>query len=600
MLDVFRKKARIIIYLTAFVFIVGMAIMGIGGLFDRQSTHIGRIAGRKISYQEYMQYLQNTYQNYMAENPEEQPDEQVIQQLNDQTWQQLVQRILFDQEIRRRRIRISDEQVIDKLKNEPPQFIREADIFHQNGSFSQELYLNTLITGIAPNGQPLDLSWLENHIRDQLPYEILLERVRNEVTVTEQEVRDDFIKRNNKGEAKVIFFDPNKIKDVEATEEEIQAYYDENRDDFKRQPSARYDYVRFPMEPSERDMAEEKQTADKVWGEIKRGADFAEMAREFSQDPSNAEQGGDLDFFGRGRMVPEFEEKAFSMEIGEISEPVNTQFGWHIIKVTDKRSGEDGAEEIRASHILFRVEASELTRLEIADKASDFHQSVTKKGINTAAEDFELTVQESGLFEDNAQFIQGLGRFEDLVSFAFDKRVGAVPEIKESPNGDLFVLQLAEKLPERYDELEDVRRRVKSAVEMNKKRELAKEKAAEFYANYEQDEFLAAATREGWEIIEAKNVTADRSIPRIGRVEELNEAILASEEGEFTSLITGERGAYIAHVDKREHPDMDDFEERKDQLLAEMTERERNQHLNDWYQELMEEAKIEDNRHLFF
>lgn len=600
MLDVFRKKAKIIIYLTAFVFIVGMAIMGIGGLFERRTQNVGRIAGKSISYQEYINWLQNTYHNYMAEHPDETPDEQTLQQLNDQTWQQLVQKVLFDREIRRRRIRVTDQDVMDKLRYDPPQFIREAEIFHTNGVFDQQKYLNTLVTGVAPTGEPLDLSWLEHHVRDQLPYELLLEDVKDEVTVTLEDVREDFIARHNRAEAKVIFFDPQKVTDVEVTEEEIVSYYEENIEEFSRAPSARYSYVRFPMEPSDADKEVVRQTANYIYERLMDDEDFAELAAEYSQDPGSAAEGGDLGYFGRGRMVPEFEERAFNMEIGEISEPFQSQFGWHILKLTDIRTAEENEEEVRASHILLRVEPSEMTKLEIREGAEEFLSLVKEAGIDPAADQEQLSVQRSGLFTADAQFIQGVGRFEDLVDFAFANQVGAVPEIIEAMNDDLYVLHLTERLPAGYQELDEVRTRIRSNIESEKKREIAIERAEEFYETHETEEYLSAATQEGWEIIEATNVTVDRSIPRIGRVEELNEAILDTEPGSFTDLITNDRGAYLAHVDEREYPDMDEFEENKDVLHAELKERERNQYLNEWYRDLLEEAEIVDNRHEFF
>ena len=600
MLDIFRKKAKIIIYITAFAFIIGMALMGISGLFDSRPTTVGRIAGRKVSFQEYQQWLQNTYQNYMVENPDQQPDEQTFQRLNDQTWQQVVQKVLFDQEIKRRRIRVTDQLVIDRMKNNPPQFIKEAEIFHTNGVFDSELYLNTLRTGLAPNGQPLDLSWLEYHIRDQLPYELLFEAIRGEVTVTEDDVEEDFINKNNKADVKVIYFDPNKITEVEVTDEEIAAYYESNREEYKRNPSARYDYVRFPIAPSEQDQAEIYQKTSEIFEQLMAGGDFTELAREFSEDPSNAQQGGDLGFFGRGRMVPEFENEAFNLEIGEISKPVKTQFGWHIIKLTDTRVNDENEPEIRASHILLRLEASEATKSEIREKAETFRNSVTRKGIKEAAEEAELTVSATSLFEETAQFIPGIGRYEDLVQFAFARRVNAVPEVKETTNGDLYVLQLAEKLPERFDDLETVRNRIRPTLENEKKRELVKIKAEEFYSSKQPQEFLSSATREGWEIIEAQDITIDRSIPRIGRVDELNEAIMATENGQFTTLIKAERGAYIAFVDNRIYPDKEDFASRKETLMAEMLERKQTEHLNEWYRNLLDNTEIIDNRHLFF
>ncbi len=99
MLEVFRKKAKIIIYITAFVFIVGMAIMGISGLFDqRRATHVGEIAGEKITYQQYSQWFRNQLQSFTQENPDQELDDATVQRINDQTWQQLVQMVLFDQD----------------------------------------------------------------------------------------------------------------------------------------------------------------------------------------------------------------------------------------------------------------------------------------------------------------------------------------------------------------------------------------------------------------------------------------------------------------------------------------------------------------------
>jgi peptidyl-prolyl cis-trans isomerase D len=601
MLDVFRKKAKIIIYITAFVFIVGMAIMGISGLFDqRRDTHVGEIAGEKITYQQYTQWFRNQLQSFTQENPDQELDDATVKRINDQTWQQLVQMVLFDQEVKRRRIRIRDEDVIDKLKNDPPQFIRESELFYTNGRFDREKYLNTLITGLAPNGEPLDLSWLEGHVRDQLPYELLLEQVRQEVQVTEEDAREDFSEKNNKATGKVIHFDQNKVKGVEVSDEEIATHYEENKEDFKKAPGAKYKYVRFEIKPSEQDEAEVAERIISIEERIKTGEDFAELAREYSEDPSNAEKGGDLGFFGRGRMVPEFEERAFNMNVGQVSEPVKTQFGWHIIKVTDTRTNEEGEKEVQASHILLRTEASERTKMEFEDKAREFQRLVKKDGIEPAAEKMEYNVQESGIFEENATFIQGVGRFEDLVEFGFNNRVEAVPEVKEAMNGDFYVLQLAERLPERFDELETVKPRIRTTLERKKKVAEAIRKAHEFQEKYEPSQYLANATREGWEIVEAKDVTIDRSVPGIGKVEELNEAMLAAEDGEFTSVIEGERGAYIALVEERQHPDMEEFEENRDKLIEELKTREQSQHVNEWYRELMEEAEIVDNREMFF
>lgn len=93
-----------------------------------------------------------------------------------------------------------------------------------------------------------------------------------------------------------------------------------------------------------------KKKADEVYDKLKGGANFAQLAKEYSQDAATAANGGDLGFFGKGKMVPAFEEAAFALKVGEYSEPVRTVYGYHIIKVTEKKGN-----EIRASHILIKV-----------------------------------------------------------------------------------------------------------------------------------------------------------------------------------------------------------------------------------------------------
>lgn len=613
MLDIFRKKAKIIIYLTAFVFIVGMAIMGIGGLFDQgRRTNVGKIAGRTVSYQEYLQYFQNTLRNHVQENPDEELDENTVQMLNDQTWQQLVQRVLFEREIKRRRIRVTDKDVIDRLKNNPPDFIKQAEFFQTNGVFDQQKYLETLISGRTPDGQPIDLDWLERHVREQLPYELLLEDVQAEVVITEDDVREDFISRNNKADAKIIFFNPNKVRDVDVTDEEIEEYYHENLESYKKAPSCRYDYVRFDVRATPQDEEIVFEQINEIWNRVVAGEDFAELARQYSQDESNAPMGGDLGHFSRGMMVPEFEEAAFNMKVGEVSPPVKTEFGWHIIKLTDIRSeGSDEKEvtsepyvvqkEVQASHILLKTEASETTKELIRQQAEEFRNLVVKKGdIHEAASERGFSVQKSGTFERNAHFIQGLGRFQDMVEFAFNNRVGAVPPVRLATAGDFYVLQLAEKLPEHYQELSAVRARIRTAVRTRKRQERVVEMAREFKNNHSPENYLPMATQEDWDIIEADDITIDRSIPRAGLVRELNEAILSAQEGQFTDVIVGDRGAFIAYIEKRYQPDMDEYAERIEELKEQLKSRKRSQHLNDWFQKLVQDADIEDNRHLFF
>jgi parvulin-like peptidyl-prolyl isomerase len=138
---------------------------------------------------------------------------------------------------------------------------------------------------------------------------------------------------------------------VQLTDGEIEKYYNENKEELFKIPEqvkASHILVRIEVDSISHDTAQAqkkaKQKAESIYQQVKAGADFGELAKEYSQDPGSKDRGGNLGFFPKGRMVKEFEEAAFSLGIGEMSEPVETQFGYHIIKVTDRKK--EGYEEL--------------------------------------------------------------------------------------------------------------------------------------------------------------------------------------------------------------------------------------------------------------
>lgn len=131
---------------------------------------------------------------------------------------------------------------------------------------------------------------------------------------------------------------------IKVTEEEMKTYFEENKESFDQKEQVKASHI----------LVEDEATAKKVKKELDGGKDFAELAKEYSTDASNAAKGGDLGYFGKGEMAKEFEEAAFGMKVGEVSAPVKTDFGYHIIKVADKKAAktavfEDHKEEIKES-----------------------------------------------------------------------------------------------------------------------------------------------------------------------------------------------------------------------------------------------------------
>ncbi|ADL07837.1 PpiC-type peptidyl-prolyl cis-trans isomerase [Thermosediminibacter oceani DSM 16646] len=118
---------------------------------------------------------------------------------------------------------------------------------------------------------------------------------------------------------------------ISITEEEIKSYFEENKDNFAREKQVRARHI----------LVENEEKANEVIAKLKSGEDFAELAKQYSTDTATKEKGGDLGFFGRGDMVKEFEEAAFSLKVGEISSPVKTQYGYHIIKVEEIKEAQE-------------------------------------------------------------------------------------------------------------------------------------------------------------------------------------------------------------------------------------------------------------------
>lgn len=171
-------------------------------------------------------------------------------------------------------------------------------------------------------------------IRKRFPDEAEFKKALASMGLTEEEVRTQI----QRGLAIRGLIDQKVADKIVVTDEETKAYYDANPQTFKQPEAVKASHILIKVEPTADDAA--KAAARKKIEDIRKkltdGGDFAELAKEYSEGPSGP-QGGDLGFFRRGQMVKPFEDTAFSMKTNEVSAPVETRFGYHLIKVTDKR-----------------------------------------------------------------------------------------------------------------------------------------------------------------------------------------------------------------------------------------------------------------------
>lgn len=592
MLNKMRSMARPIIWVVVIVFVGGMGAMGIGDIF-KTKYHVGVINGKKIKYEEYYKMLQNSYSNYIENSEDKEIDEQTYRQLNDQTWDQLVQSIILDNAIKKFDIKVSSREVANKMLNEPPDIVLQHEGFQTDGKFDMNKYAEALRN---PN---IDWSWLENYYYKMLQYEKLMNIIKSVAIVTDYEVKKDYIEKNTKAKADIIVFPLDMIDSVQVTEEEIKEYYHNNIEDFKVGPQRKLKYVKIPLEPGPADVKEAKDRIERIYQMVLDGEDFAELAKEYSECPS-ASKGGDLDFFGKGRMDPAFEEKAFSLRKGEMSEPIKTRFGWHIIKVTDTRIT-NGEKEVRASHILIKEQPGAETKQNLEKIAFDFYEQCKNDSFEVVARNFNYEVQEAKEFKKDERYIPGIGKVKTLIDFAYSNKLGAVAKPYLSISGDYFVAMISYKIGKHYQDLATVTDKIATDIEQSKKMDLLFIKADSIAAQINPDNFYNIAENNKLEIVNTELIAQKAYIKDIGREEGLNKAILDLKKiGKISPLISGKKGYYLAKLIEFQPADMQKFKEEESKLKEKMIASKESQAYNTWYQKAKEDAKIKDWRSEFF
>ena len=361
-------KYKIVLQIVLGMIVVSFAFWGVGSYqsaFDTSGV-VAKVGGVTISKQEFSRAMQQQGERLAATlgrgvDPASLDTPAMRRELLDGMISQRVLALYAA----RQNMRVSDEQLRDAIAGIPA--------FHESGKFSIERYRSLL------RAQNMVEAEFENEMRADLVLQQLSAGVADSAFVAKSVARRFAEAREEKREVSQFTLSPSGFRSqVKLAPEAVEAYYKENQREFESPEQVRVEYVvlsrdlladRETVSPDEVKAIYEQSYAsrfkereaarakvDEILAELRKTPDrFAELAKQHSQDPGSAPQGGDLGYFGRGAMVKPFEDATFKLSEGELSPVVESEFGYHVIMLTGKRKGEGGAEERRASHILINA-----------------------------------------------------------------------------------------------------------------------------------------------------------------------------------------------------------------------------------------------------
>ncbi len=334
--------------------------------------------------------------------------------------------------------------------------------------------------------------------------------------------------------------------------------------------------------------------ANKLYDRLVAGENFASLAKEYSKDPGSAVKGGDLGYFGKGMMVKEFEDACFNGKVGEVQKPVKTNYGYHIIKVTDRSNKKYIVEKI-----VNQVSQSATSRDRNFNAANDFAFLAKKNDFESEAKLLNYEVQETPQFSELSGSVPSIGQNKRLVKFSFENSLNTIGDPFKVPAG-YVVVKISEVASEKFRPFEELKEQLKPAVLREKKFEKIKTTADELYKKIGGDLSKAASIDTNFVVIQTGNFTPQGSIPGVGKDYAFINTTLKADLNRVSEPIKGLRGYYLIKVTKRAAFDNNLYSTQSTTLRNTMLQEKRGRFLNQWLTEIKEDADIQDNRHLFF
>jgi len=630
MLYLMRKHAGSwMIKIILFAIVVVFVFWGVGSMRSRKATQVADINGEIITQTVYRQAYYRLLDNYRRIYGEQYNDA-LLKMLrpNEMALDQLINKVLMTQEAERLGIDIGKEEVADSIRRIPA--------FQNNGAFDYQRY--NLI--LAQNN--ISPEQFENDRREEIILDKLRAVVLSGLTVTEEEARQWYDWSNAQINLAYVVFSPTRYNDIQISEDDVQSYFKEHADAYRTEPRIKVRYLYFnpqlfkdkvkisderiaeyyeghPEEfriekrvkarhilikvdegADEKTVESKKAEARRIYDMAVAGQDFAALAKKYSQGPSK-DQGGDLGWFSRDKMVASFADKAFAMQAGEISEPVRTRFGWHIIKVEQIEEASTKALEAAADGIRRKLMDEKARELAFS-KAEEVYDSVFDgDDLSAAGAAHQVPAVTTDFFTaKNGPKEKGIVQPQKFAQICFGLEKMAISQIQDLGNG-YYIMQMTERAESEVPPFDQVAARAKADLIKARQDQRAQADAEAFLTKVQGGESLAQAGA-GFKVepMETGFFTREGAIPQIGYEPQIQQDAfqLTREKSLLEKAIKGRQGWYVLQLKDRQAPEDAGFAKERPSIVQRLTEQKKQTAFESWLEDLKSKSKIEINRDL--
>ena len=592
-----RASAKYIWIIIVILFVGGFLLAQTSGLLGRapvtSTTAVATVNGDDILATTWYQATQNLEQEATQRNNQSiSLDDR--QRLMDQAYDQLVSDALLRQEYKRRGITVTDDEILQAARYNPPPALVQSPDLQTDGQFDPAKYQRFLTSPMARQ-QGL-LYQLEQYYRTEIPKEKLFDQIASDVYVSDDQLWRRFQDQNDSAQISFVAFAPERISDsaVSVSDDEVRAYYDTHKKLFERSGTAKVSILIIPRAVTAADSASVRAHALQLRAKILGGEKFEDIARAESADSASAANGGSLGKGPKGRFVAPFESAAAALKPGEISQPVLTQFGYHLIRL-DARKGDT----LTLSHILLRIQQSDSAASKTDRRADSLARIAASSDVpakfDTAARELQIPIIRANVVEGNpvtvnGQFIPSVG------PWAFEgARPGETSELFDADDG-YYLARLDSLTPGGTLSLDQAKQDIRTYLLRQKKVDALLPQARNFAKVAAAGTLESASKLMGMQVVSTKPFTRVTGVPELAQAPEAVGAAFALPVNTVSEPIRGTGGVVVERVDRRVPANRAAFDAQKAGLRQQAMQQLRQQRVREFLTNLRAVAKINDRR----